>query len=50
VVNDNFLTLSNLQNVLEQNAALAIVAVGITFGSSPRLDLSPDRRSPCRPL
>ncbi len=42
VVNDNFLTLSNLQNVLEQNAALAIVAVGITFGVIARvLDLSP---------
>jgi ribose/xylose/arabinose/galactoside ABC-type transport system permease subunit len=42
VVNDNFLTLSNLQNILEQNAALAIVAVGVTFGIISRvLDLSP---------
>jgi ribose/xylose/arabinose/galactoside ABC-type transport system permease subunit len=42
IVNDNFLTLSNFQNVLEQNAALAIVAVGITFGIiSTALDLSP---------
>jgi ribose transport system permease protein len=41
-VNDNFLTLSNLQNILEQNAALAIVAVGVTFGIISRvLDLSP---------
>jgi ribose/xylose/arabinose/galactoside ABC-type transport system permease subunit len=41
LVNDNFLTLSNLQNVLEQNAALAIVAVGVTFGLIARLlDLS----------
>src|SRR3990170_805402 len=37
VVNDNFLTLSNLQNILEQNAALAIVAVGVTFGIVSRL-------------
>jgi ribose transport system permease protein len=42
VLNDNFLTLSNFQNVLEQNAALAIVAVGVTFGIiSTALDLSP---------
>lgn len=42
VVNDNFLTLSNLQNILEQNAALAIVAVGVTFGVIAQvLDLSP---------
>ena len=41
-VNDNFLTLSNLKNILEQNAALAIVAVGVTFGIISRvLDLSP---------
>jgi ribose/xylose/arabinose/galactoside ABC-type transport system permease subunit len=41
-VNDNFLTFSNFQNVLEQNAALAIVAVGVTFGVIARvLDLSP---------
>jgi ribose/xylose/arabinose/galactoside ABC-type transport system permease subunit len=42
VVNDNFLTLSNFQNVLEQNASLAIVAVGVTFGMIAQvLDLSP---------
>src|SRR5512139_2743977 len=42
IVNDNFLTFSNFQNVLEQNAALAIVAVGITFIIIARmLDLSP---------
>jgi len=42
VVNDNFLTVSNFQNVLEQNAALAIVAVGVTFGIiSKAIDLSP---------
>ena len=42
IVNDNFLTFSNFQNVLEQNAALAIVAVGITFIIISRmLDLSP---------
>jgi len=42
ITNDNFFTLSNLQNVLEQNAALAIVAVGVTFGIISRyLDLSP---------
>ena len=42
VFNENFLTLSNLQNVLEQNAALAIVAVGVTFGLiATVLDLSP---------
>ena len=41
LVNYNFLTLSNFQNVLEQNAALAIVAVGVTFGLIARvLDLS----------
>lgn len=42
VLNRNFLTLSNLQNVLEQNAALAIVAVGVTFSLISRaIDLSP---------
>jgi ribose transport system permease protein len=42
ILNDNFLTLSNFQNVLEQNAALAIVAVGITFSIiSTAIDLSP---------
>lgn len=41
-LNENFLTFSNMQNVLEQNAALAIVAVGITFGIiSTLIDLSP---------
>jgi ribose/xylose/arabinose/galactoside ABC-type transport system permease subunit len=41
-LNDNFLTLSNFQNILEQNAALAIVAVGVTFAVISRaLDLSP---------
>jgi ribose transport system permease protein len=42
VVNDNFLTLSNFQNIIEQNAALAIVAVGVTFAIIARMiDLSP---------
>jgi ribose transport system permease protein len=42
VLNDNFLTLSNFQNVLEQNAALAIVAVGVTFAIiAANIDLSP---------
>lgn len=42
LTNDNFLTISNIQNVIEQNAALAIVAVGVTFGIISRyLDLSP---------
>ena len=42
VLNENFLTLSNFQNILEQNAALAIVAVGITFSIiSTAIDLSP---------
>lgn len=41
-LNENFLTLSNFQNVLEQNAALAIVAVGVTFNIiSTLIDLSP---------
>lgn len=41
-LNENFLTFSNFQNVLEQNAALAIVAVGITFSIiSTLIDLSP---------
>jgi ribose transport system permease protein len=42
ILNENFLTLSNFQNVLEQNAALAIVAVGVTFAViSTNIDLSP---------
>jgi ribose/xylose/arabinose/galactoside ABC-type transport system permease subunit len=42
VLNENFFTLSNLLNILEQNAALAIVAVGITFSIiSTAMDLSP---------
>lgn len=42
ILNENFLTLSNFQNVLEQNAALAIVAVGVTFAIiSANIDLSP---------
>lgn len=42
ILNENFLTLTNFQNVLEQNAALAIVAVGVTFGIiSTVIDLSP---------
>ncbi len=42
VVNDNFLTLSNFQNIVEQNATLAIVAVGVTFAIIARMiDLSP---------
>jgi len=42
ILNKNFLTLSNIQNVIEQNAALAIVAVGITFCIiSTAMDLSP---------
>ena len=41
-LNENFLGFSNFQNVLEQNAALAIVAVGITFSIiSTQIDLSP---------
>lgn len=41
-LNKNFLTLSNFLNILEQNAALAIVAVGVTFGIISRvIDLSP---------
>lgn len=41
-LNDNFLTLSNFQNVLEQNAALAIVAVGVTLAIiAANIDLSP---------
>lgn len=42
ILNKNFFTLSNIQNVIEQNAALAIVAVGITFCIiSTAMDLSP---------
>jgi ribose/xylose/arabinose/galactoside ABC-type transport system permease subunit len=42
ILNKNFFTLSNLFNILEQNAALAIVAVGITFSIiSTAMDLSP---------
>jgi len=41
-LNENFLTLSNFQNILEQNAALMIVAVGVTFAIiSTAIDLSP---------
>lgn len=41
-LNERFLTLQNLKNVLEQNAALAIIAVGITFSIiSGNFDLSP---------
>lgn len=42
LLNQNFLTFSNFQNVWEQNAALSIVAVGVTFGIiSTAIDLSP---------
>ncbi len=41
-LNERFLTLQNLKNILEQNAALAIIAVGITFSIiSGNFDLSP---------
>jgi ribose/xylose/arabinose/galactoside ABC-type transport system permease subunit len=41
-LNDNFFTLQNFKNILEQNAALAIVAVGVTFTViSGNFDLSP---------
>jgi ribose/xylose/arabinose/galactoside ABC-type transport system permease subunit len=42
VLNPNFLTVSNFKNLLEQNSALAIVAIGITFAIASRnIDLSP---------
>ena len=42
LLNPNFLTVSNFKNLLEQNSALAIVAVGITFAIiSKNIDLSP---------
>ncbi len=41
-LNPTFLTFANLRTVLEQNAALAIVAVGMTFAIISRnIDLSP---------
>ncbi|NPV87609.1 MAG: ABC transporter permease [Anaerolineae bacterium] len=41
-LNERFFTLQNLKNILEQNAALAIVAVGVTFSIiSGNFDLSP---------
>lgn len=42
VLNPRFLTIGNLVNIIDQNAALAIVAVGITFAViSTNIDLSP---------
>lgn len=42
LLNPNFLTVSNFKNLLEQNSALAVVAVGITFAIVSRnIDLSP---------
>ena len=42
VLNPRFLTLGNVLNIIDQNAALAIVAVGITFAViSTNIDLSP---------
>lgn len=42
LLNDRFLTGENFRNILEQNAALAIVAVGVTFTIiSGNFDLSP---------
>lgn len=41
-LNEHFLTLENLRTVLEQNAPLAIVAVGMTFAIISRnIDLAP---------
>jgi len=41
-LNENFLSWQNFKNILEQNAALAIVAVGVTFTViSGNFDLSP---------
>ncbi len=41
-LNPHFLTFSNFKNLLEQNSALAIVAVGMTFAIiSKNIDLSP---------
>ena len=42
LLNPNFFTVSNFKNLLEQNSALAVVAVGITFAIVSRnIDLSP---------
>jgi ribose transport system permease protein len=42
LLNPNFLTVANFKNLLEQNAVLAVVAVGITFAIISRnIDLSP---------
>ncbi len=42
VVNRNFFSLTNLKTMLEQNAALAVVAVGMTFAIISRnIDLAP---------
>ncbi len=42
ILNENFLSLSGFQNILEQNAALAVVTVGTTFlVISGVMDLSP---------
>lgn len=42
VISKNFITVQNFKNILEQNAALAIVSVGITFAIiSGNMDLSP---------
>ncbi len=42
IVNKDFLTLANFKALLEQNAALAIVAVGMTFALISRnIDLAP---------
>ncbi len=42
IVNPGFLTVANIRSLLEQNAALAIVAVGTTFAIISRnIDLSP---------
>ncbi len=42
IVNKDFLTLTNFKALLEQNAALAIVAVGMTFALISRnIDLAP---------
>lgn len=42
IVNQNFLSLANFKALLEQNAALAIVAVGMTFALISRnIDLAP---------
>jgi ribose transport system permease protein len=42
IVNQDFLTLDNFKTMLEQNSALAIVAVGMTFAViSQNIDLAP---------